>query len=105
MKGYYQVEYPQHNETNSIRNKTPKPVDIKEVNRALMVLRENSMSMLDLIEKDLYDFYSTDIEVIKFVDKELVKKIVQFKQDIKNIVVYSKNLQITHEEQGRLFYD
>lgn len=80
-------------------------MDIKEVNRALMVLRENSMSMLDLIEKDLYDFYSTDIEVIKFVDKELVKKIVQFKQDIKNIVVYSKNLQITHEEQGRLFYD
>jgi len=80
-------------------------VDIKEVNRALMVLRENSMSMLDLIEKDLYDFYSTDIEVIKFVDKELVKKIVQFKQDIKNIVVYSKNLQTMHEEQGRLFYD
>jgi hypothetical protein len=63
------------------------------------------MSMLDLIEKDLYDFYSTDIEVIKFVDKELVKKILQFKQDIKNIVVYSKNLQIMHEEQGRLFYD
>ena len=61
--------------------------------------------MLDLIEKDLYDFYSTDIEVIKFVDKELVKKILQFKQDIKNIVVYSKNLQIMHEEQGRLFYD
>ena len=80
-------------------------MDIKEVNRALMVLRENSMSMLDLIEKDLYDFYSTDIEVIKFVDKELVKKILQFKQDIKNIVVYSKNLQIMHEEQGRLFYD
>lgn len=99
------MEYPQHNEINSIHNKAPKPVDIKEVNRALIVLRENSMSMLDLIEKDLYDFYSTDIEVIKFVDKELVKKIVQFKQDIKNIVVYSKNLQTMHEEQGRLFYD
>ena len=99
------MEYPQHNETNSISNKTPKPVDIKEVNRALTVLRENAISMLDLVEKDFYNFYSTDIEVIKFVDKELVKKIVQFKQDIKNIVVYSKNLQIMHEEQGRLFYD
>jgi hypothetical protein len=61
--------------------------------------------MLSLIEKDVYNIYSTDVEFIKFVDKEIMKKILQFKQDIKNIVVYSKNLQIMHEEQGRLFYD
>lgn len=99
------MEYPQHNETNSIYNKTSRQVDMQEVNRALMILRENAISMLDLIEKDLYDFYTTDVEVIRFVDKEIMKKIVQFKQDIKNILVYSKNLQEMHEKQGRLFYD
>ena len=99
------MEYPQHNETNSPPRQGTKDVDLRDVNRALAVLRENAISMLDLVEKDFYNFYSTDVDIIKFVDKEIMKKILQFKQDIKNIVVYSKNLQIMHEEQGRLFYD
>ncbi len=99
------MEYPQHNETNSPSRQGVKDVDLDDVNRALTVLRENAISLLDLVEKDFYNFYSTDVDVIKFVDKEIMKKILQFKQDIKNIVVYSKNLQIMHEEQGRLFYD
>jgi hypothetical protein len=99
------VEYPQHNETNSPPRQGVKDVDLDDVNRALTVLRENAISMLDLVEKDFYNFYSTDVDVIKFVDKEIMKKILQFKQDIKKIVVYSKETQITHEVQGRLFYD
>jgi hypothetical protein len=99
------VEYPQRNETNSTVRQQAEDMDLDDVNRALTVLRENAISMLDLVEKDFYNFYSTDVDVIKFVDKEIMKKILQFKQDIKNIVVYSKNLQTMHEEQGRLFYD
>ncbi len=99
------MEYPQHNETNSPPRQGVKDVDLDDVNRALTVLRENAISMLDLVEKDFYNFYSTDVDVIKFVDKEIMKKILQFKQDIKKIVVYSKETQITHEVQGRLFYD
>ena len=99
------MEYPQRNETNSTISDAHKNLDSQEVHRALMALRENSVSMLDTVEKDFYDFYSTDVSVIKFVDKEIMKKIFQFKQDIKNIVVYSKHLEEMNQSQGRLFYD
>ena len=99
------MEYPQRNETNSTISDAHKNLDLQEVHRALMALRENSVSMLDMVEKDFYDFYSTDVSVIKFVDKEIMKKIFQFKQDIKNIVVYSKHLEEMNKSQGRLFYD
>ena len=99
------MEYPQHNETNSTILDAHKNLDLQAVQRALMVLRENAISILDTVEKDFYDFYSTDVSVIKFVDKEIMKKIFQFKQDIKNIVVYSKHLEEMNQSQGRLFYD
>ena len=99
------MEYPQHNETNSTILGAHKNLDLQAVQRALMVLRENAISILDTVEKDFYDFYSTDVSVIKFVDKEIMKKIFQFKQDIKNIVVYSKHLEEMNQSQGRLFYD
>ena len=63
------MEYPQRNETNSTVRQQAEDMDLDDVNRALTVLRENAISMLDLVEKDFYNFYSTDVDVIKFVDK------------------------------------
>ncbi len=99
------MEYPQHNETNSVSENSSERLDLQAVNYALTALQSHAESLLDTIRKDLHDFYSTDIEVIRFVDKEIMKKIIQFKQDIQNIIVYSRNLQAMHETQGRLFYD
>ena len=99
------MEYPQRNETNSTARQEAEDIDMRDVTRALMALRENTISMLDTIEKDFYDFHSTDVKVIKFVEKEIMDKILQFKQDVKKIVVYSKNMHNIHEVQGRLFYD
>ena len=99
------MEYPQHNETNSPPRQGTKDLNLNDVNRALTALQKKVTAMLSLIEKEVYNIYSTDVEFIKFVDKEIMKKILEFERDMKKIVVYSKETQITHEVQGRLFYD
>jgi len=68
-------------------------------------LRKKVTSMLNLIEKDLYNIYSTDVQFIEFVDKEIMKKVLEFERDMKKIVVYSKDMASMHKAQGRLFYD
>lgn len=78
---------------------------MQEVNNALTVLRKHVSSAFGLIEKEIQDFYSTDVEVIRFVDKEIMKKVIELNQNISSIIVYSKNLIAMHEKQGRLFYD
>lgn len=105
MKGNYQVEDPQHNKTISSDTKSLKPVDMQEVNNALAALRKHVSSAFGLMEKEIQDFYSTDVEVIRFVDKEIMKKVIELNQNISSIIVYSKNLIAMHEKQGRLFYD
>jgi inactivated superfamily I helicase len=99
------VEYPQRNERNSTARQEAEDIDMRDVVRALTALQKKITSMLSLIEKDLYNIYSTDVQFIEFVDKEIMKKILEFERDMKKIVVYSKEMQITHEVQGRLFYD
>ena len=99
------MEYPQRNERNSTARQETEDIDMRDVVRALTALQKKITSMLSLIEKDLYNIYSTDVQFIEFVDKEIMKKILEFERDMKKIVVYSKEMQITHEVQGRLFYD
>ena len=80
-------------------------MDLVDANQALATLRKKVTSMLNLIEKDLYNIYSTDVQFIEFVDKEIMKKVLEFERDMKKIVVYSKDTQSMSEAQGRLFYD
>ena len=80
-------------------------MDLVDANQALVTLRKKVTSMLNLIEKDLYNIYSTDVQFIEFVDKEIMKKVLEFERDMKKIVVYSKDTQSMSEAQGRLFYD
>lgn len=105
MKGYYQVEYPQRNETNSTVRQQAEDMDLVDANQALATLRKKVTSMLNLIEKDLYNIYSTDVEFIESIDKEIMKKVLEFERDMKKIVVYSKDMVSMHKAQGRLFYD
>jgi len=99
------VEYPQRNETNSTVRQQAEDMDLVDANQALATLRKKVTSMLNLIEKDLYNIYSTDVQFIEFVDKEIMKKVLEFERDMKKIVVYSKDTQSMSEAQGRLFYD
>jgi len=99
------VEYPQRNETNSTVRQQAQDMDLVDANQALATLRKKVTSMLNLIEKDLYNIYSTDVQFIEFVDKEIMKKVLEFERDMKKIVVYSKDMASMHKAQGRLFYD
>lgn len=99
------MEYPQRNETNSTVRQQAQDMDLVDANQALATLRKKVTSMLNLIEKDLYNIYSTDVQFIEFVDKEIMKKVLEFERDMKKIVVYSKDMASMHKAQGRLFYD
>jgi hypothetical protein len=99
------VEYPQRNETNSTVRQQAEDMDLVDANQALATLRKKVTSMLNLIEKDLYNIYSTDVEFIESIDKEIMKKVLEFERDMKKIVVYSKDMVSMHKAQGRLFYD
>ena len=99
------MEYPQHNETNSLPLQGAGDVNLNDVNRALTALQKKVTAMLGLVEKEVYNIYSTDVEFIEFVDKEIMKKILEFERDMKKIVVYSKDMESMRESQGRLFYD
>ena len=80
-------------------------MDLVDANQALATLRKKVTSMLNLIEKDLYNIYSTDVEFIESIDKEIMKKVLEFERDMKKIVVYSKDMASMNKAQGRLFYD
>ena len=99
------MEYPQRNETNSTVTQQTEDMHLSDADGALATLQKKVTSMLNLIEKDLYNIYSTDVEFIEFVDKEIMKKILEFERDMKKIVVYSKDMRSMNEAQGRLFYD
>ena len=99
------MEYPQRNETNSTVRQQAEDMDLVDANQALATLRKKVTSMLNLIEKDLYNIYSTDVEFIESIDKEIMKKVLEFERDMKKIVVYSKDMVSMHKAQGRLFYD